>query len=193
TEIGRTLGIVDDVRWEAFDRKREAVAREVERLKSVWINPKLLAADQMQNLFGQILERDYPARDLLRRPGVHYRDLMTLAGVGPGIDETQAAEQVEIQIKYQGYIDRQQQEVARQEQFETWRLPQDLDYRDVRGLSVEVQQKLNKHRPETIGQAERISGMTPAAISLLLVHLKRGTGTTGSRAGNQTARAGRTA
>ncbi len=195
TEAGRKLGIVDDVRWEAFDCKRETVAKEVERLKSVWVNPKLLAQDQMLSLFGQPLERDYPARDLLRRPGVHYRDLMALPGVGPGldIDEVQAAEQVEIQIKYQGYVDRQQQEVARHEQFETWRLPEDLDYRSVRGLSVEVQQKLNKHKPETIGQAERISGMTPAAISLLLVHLKRGIETAGSREKHGTARAGRSA
>jgi tRNA uridine 5-carboxymethylaminomethyl modification enzyme len=191
TETGRELGVVDDMRWEAFDRKREAVAREVERLKSVWVNPKLLAEDRMLRMFGQPLERDYPVRDLLKRPGIHYRDLMELPGVGPGIAETQAADQVEIQIKYQGYIDRQQQEIARQEQFETWRLPEDLDYRNVHGLSVEVQQKLNKHRPETIGQAERISGMTPAAISLLLVHLKRGLEPAGNHAGHATARAGR--
>ncbi|HEX7811157.1 MAG TPA: hypothetical protein VF460_04555, partial [Burkholderiales bacterium] len=119
------------------------------------------------------------------------RDLMELPGVGPGIAEGQAAEQVEIQVKYQGYIDRQQQEVAQRERYETWRLPDDLDYGNVRGLSVEVQQKLNKHRPETIGQAERISGMTPAAISLLLVHLKRGIETASGRAEQATARTGR--
>ena len=190
TETGRKLGVVDDRRWEAFDRKREAVAREVERLKSVSINPKLLSAEQMLRLFGQPLERDYQARDLLKRPGVHYRDLMALPGAGPEIRDAQAAEQVEIQIKYQGYIDRQQLEVARQEQFESWRLPDDLDYRSVRGLSVEVQQKLNKYRPETIGQAERISGMTPAAISLLLVHLKRGLGTPTGSGEQLTAHAG---
>jgi tRNA uridine 5-carboxymethylaminomethyl modification enzyme len=191
TETGRKLGVVDDLRWEAFDRKREAVAREVERLKSVSINPKLLSEEQMLRLFGQSLERDYQARDLLKRPGVRYRDLMELPGAGPGISEAQAAEQVEIQVKYQGYIDRQQLEVARQAQFESWRLPEDLDYRSVRGLSMEVQQKLNKHRPETIGQAERISGMTPAAISLLLVHLKRGAGTATGSNERQTAHAGR--
>lgn len=190
TEIGRKLGVVEDFRWEAFDRKREAVAREVERLKSVSINPKLLSEEQMLRLFGQPLERDYHACDLLKRPGVHYRDLMELPGAGPGICEAQAAEQVEIQVKYQGYIDRQQVEVARQEQFESWRLPEDLDYRSVRGLSMEVQQKLNRHRPETIGQAERISGMTPAAISLLLVHLKRGMGAAPGSHEQRTAHAG---
>jgi tRNA uridine 5-carboxymethylaminomethyl modification enzyme len=190
TEIGRKLGVVEDFRWEAFDRKREAVAREVERLKSVSINPKLLSEEQMLRLFGQSLERDYHACDLLKRPGVHYRDLMELPGAGPGICEAQAAEQVEIQVKYQGYIDRQQVEVARQEQFESWRLPEDLDYRSVRGLSMEVQQKLNRHRPETIGQAERISGMTPAAISLLLVHLKRGMGAAPGSHEQRTAHAG---
>lgn len=174
TEIGRGLGIVDDARWDAFARKRDAVAREVQRLKSVWINPKLLSEDTMLRVLGQRLERDYVLHDLLKRPGVHYRELMELPAAGPGVVEAQAAEQVEIQVKYQGYIDRQQEEVGRQEQFETWRLPLDLDYRTVRGLSTEVQQKLNKHRPETVGQAERISGITPAAISLLLVHLKRG-------------------
>jgi len=190
TETGRSLGIVDDARWEAFDRKREAVARETERLKSLWINPKLLSEEQMLRLFGQPLEREYPVRDLLKRPGVRYRDLMELPGAGPGIVEVQAADQVEIQVKYQGYIDRQQEEVARQEQFEAWRLPADFDYRNVRGLSIEVQQKLIKHQPETIGQAGRISGVTPAAISLLLVHLKRGMGTAGEGADQVTARAG---
>jgi tRNA uridine 5-carboxymethylaminomethyl modification enzyme len=176
TEIGRRLGLVDDVRWTFFERKREAVAMEIERLRSTWINPRLLEAEQMQELFGQALERDYTTADLLKRPGVTYESLMALPGAGPGIEERQAAGQVEIQVKYQGYIDRQQEEVQRREQYEDWRLPEDLDYRAVRGLSIEVQQKLDKHRPETVGHAQRISGITPAAISLLLVHLKRGKG-----------------
>jgi tRNA uridine 5-carboxymethylaminomethyl modification enzyme len=174
TEIGWRLGVVDDVRWEIFARKREVVARELERLKATWVNPKLLAAESMLQLFGQPLERDYTLEELLRRPSVRYRDLMEFANSGPGVAEDQAAEQVEIQTKYHGYIERQREEVERQEHFETLRLPADLDYRSVRGLSIEVQQKLNKHKPETLGQAARISGITPAAISLLLVHLKRG-------------------
>jgi tRNA uridine 5-carboxymethylaminomethyl modification enzyme len=174
TAVGRELGLVDDARWAAFERKREAVEKEAGRLRSTWINTKLLAQESMQQLFGQSLERDYLAADLLKRPGVGYRDVVALPGAGPGIEDAQAAEQVEIQIKYQGYVDRQQEEVARRAQFEDWRLPADLDYATVRGLSREVQQKLNRHRPETVGQAERISGITPAAISLLLVHLKRG-------------------
>jgi len=174
TEIGRRLGVVDVARWEIFERKREVVARELERLKATWVNPKLLAAESMLQLFGQPLDRDYTLEELLRRPSVRYRDLMALANSEPGVAEDQAAEQIEIQTKYHGYIERQREEVERQEHFETLRLPADLDYRSVRGLSIEVQQKLNKHKPETLGQAARISGITPAAISLLLVHLKRG-------------------
>ncbi|MEO8008586.1 MAG: tRNA uridine-5-carboxymethylaminomethyl(34) synthesis enzyme MnmG [Betaproteobacteria bacterium] len=174
TEIGRRLGLVDDERWQAFERKRDAVGSERERLKSTWLNTKLLSDDKMQALFGQNLERDYTFEELLRRPGVRYRDLISLPGAGACLPDGKAAEQVEIQIKYQGYIERQRDEVGRQEQFETTRLPDAIDYRSVRGLSIEVQQKLNKQRPETLGQAARISGITPAAISLLLVHLKRG-------------------
>jgi tRNA uridine 5-carboxymethylaminomethyl modification enzyme len=188
TEIGRRLGVVDDARWESFERKREVVAREMERLKTTWVNPKLLAEETMLQLFGQPLERDYTLQELLRRPSVRYRDLMALADAGPGVAEDQAAEQVEIQTKYQGYIERQREEVERQEHFETMRLPAQLDYRSVRGLSIEVQQKLNKYKPETLGQAARISGVTPAAISLLLVHLKRGikgTAEPGGRHGSQ--------
>jgi tRNA uridine 5-carboxymethylaminomethyl modification enzyme len=176
TEIGRRLGLVDDERWHAFASKRDAVGLERDRLKSTWLNTKLLSDDNMQALFGQILERDYTFEELLRRPGVHYRDLISLPGAGSCLPDDKAAEQVEIQIKYQGYIERQRDEVSRQEQFETTRLPAVLDYRSVRGLSIEVQQKLNMQRPETLGQAARISGITPAAISLLLVHLKRGFG-----------------
>ena len=127
-------------------------------------------------MFGQSLERDYVLQDLLRRPGVSYSKLMTLPGAGPAVADPLVAEQVEIQCKYQGYIERQQEEVARRAAHETTLLPEALDYRHVRGLSVEVQQKLNQHRPETLGQAARISGVTPAAISLLMVHLKRGFG-----------------
>ena len=173
TEIGRKLGVVDDQRWHYFERKREAVAREFERLKSSWVNPKVIAQHECERVLGQSLEREYTLQDLLRRPGVTYAKLMTLPGAGRAVADVQVAEQVEIQCKYQGYIERQQDEVTRQEAHETMRLPPDLDYRRVHGLSIEVQQKLNQHRPETLGQAARISGITPAAISLLLVHLKR--------------------
>ncbi|MDP2639182.1 MAG: tRNA uridine-5-carboxymethylaminomethyl(34) synthesis enzyme MnmG [Betaproteobacteria bacterium] len=174
TETGRRLGLVDAVRWDAFERKREAVARELERLKSTWINPKLLLQADAERVLGKGIEREYALTDLLRRPDVSYASLMSLPGAGVAAVDSVVAEQVEIQIKYDGYIARQHDEVQRREQYEATALPRDLDYRTVRGLSKEVQQKLNQHKPETIGQASRISGLTPAAISLLLVHLKRG-------------------
>jgi tRNA uridine 5-carboxymethylaminomethyl modification enzyme len=176
TEAGRRLGVVDDRRWQYFERKREAVVREIERLKSSWTNPRLIAQHEAERVLGQGIEREYTLQDLLRRPGVTYAELMTLPGAGPAVGDPSVAEQVEIQCKYQGYIERQQDEITRQEAYETAQLPADLDYRRVHGLSIEVQQKLNQHRPETLGQAARISGVTPAAISLLLVHLKRGFG-----------------
>ncbi|MGH8677993.1 MAG: FAD-dependent oxidoreductase, partial [Burkholderiales bacterium] len=174
TEIGRRLGIVDDARWKLFARKREAVAQELGRIQHIRISPREVGGEQMRAVFAQVLDRDYTLAELLRRPQVRYVDLIALPGAGPGLDDAQAAEQVEIQTKYQGYIDRQREEVSRLEQFETQPLPERLDYSTVRGLSIEVQQKLNQHRPGTLGQAARISGVTAAAISLLLVHLKRG-------------------
>ena len=174
TEIGRTLGCVGDARWDAFCRKRDAVGRELERLKSVWVDPRLIERAQAERVIGQALEREATLLELLRRPSVSYAALMTLPGAGNAVTDPIVAEQVEIATKYAGYIDRQNDEIGRRAEQESRRLPADLDYRSVRGLSVEVQQKLNQHRPETIGQAARISGMTPAAISLLLVHLKRG-------------------
>jgi len=176
TEIGRGLGVVDDRRWQHFERKRETVTRELERLKSTWVNPNVIAQHEYERVLGQTIEREYTLLDLLRRPNVNYASLMTLPDVGPAVADPKVAEQVEIQCKYQGYITRQQDEITRQTAYETTRLPADLDYRGVHGLSIEVQQKLNQHRPETLGQAARMSGVTPAAISLLLVHLKRGFG-----------------
>jgi tRNA uridine 5-carboxymethylaminomethyl modification enzyme len=176
TEIGRRLGVVDDVRWERFNRKRDAIAREAERLKDTWVGPRNVSEAEAVRVLGQPLEREYTLFDLLRRPGVTYEALMTLPGAAPeagAVTDRQVVEQVEIQAKYQGYIERQKEEVERHRATEHLRLPPDLDYREVRGLSIEVQQKLNAHRPETLGQAARISGVTPAAISLLLVHLKR--------------------
>jgi tRNA uridine 5-carboxymethylaminomethyl modification enzyme len=174
TEIGRGLGLVDDLRWDAFERKRDAVAKELERLKSTWINPKVLPEADAERVLGKGIEREYALTDLLRRPDVSYASLMSLPGAGEAVSDPVVAEQVEIQIKYDGYIARQQDEVLRREQYEATALPRELDYAAVRGLSKEVQQKLTQHKPETIGQASRISGVTPAAISLLLVHLKRG-------------------
>ncbi|MBI4937989.1 MAG: tRNA uridine-5-carboxymethylaminomethyl(34) synthesis enzyme MnmG [Nitrosomonadales bacterium] len=174
TETGRRLGVVDDNRWRAFEQKREAVAREQERLKSVWVNPKTLVREEAERVLGKGVEREYSLYELLRRPGVGYADLMKLPGAGEPAADDKVAEQVEIQAKYHGYIERQRDEIARNEHYENMKLPAEIDYRTVRGLSVEVQQKLNRHMPETVGQAARISGITPAAISLLLVHLKRG-------------------
>ncbi|HCI12917.1 MAG TPA: tRNA uridine-5-carboxymethylaminomethyl(34) synthesis enzyme MnmG [Gallionellaceae bacterium] len=174
TEIGRKLGIVDDVRWAAFEQKREAIAREQERLRATWVNPRILSAEDATRVLGQPIEREYSLYELLRRPNVDYAGLMSLSGAGEGVTDEKVVEQVEIQAKYQGYIERQRDEIERNEQYENQALPTTQDYREVRGLSIEVQQKLNQHKPETIGQAARISGITPAAISLLLVHLKRG-------------------
>lgn len=180
TEIGRRLGIVDDARWDAFNRKRDAVAAEVERLKSSWVNPRVLPAEVAEPLLGKAIEREYSLADLLKRPNVSYEALMAARNAdgsllaGPGVVQDDVlAEQVEIQVKYAGYIDRQQVEVQKQIAHEQQAIPTDVDYDAVTSLSFEVRQKLKAHRPETIGQAARISGVTPAAISLLLIHLKR--------------------
>lgn len=174
TEIGRKLGVVENERWAYFDKKREEIAIEQERLRSTWVNPRNIESADAERVLGKGIEREYSLYELLRRPNVTYQSLMTLQYAVPGVTDAKVAEQVEIQAKYQGYIERQHDEIARNEQNERMQLPKDIDYRDVRGLSIEVQQKLNKHKPETIGQAGRISGVTPAAISLLLVHIKRG-------------------
>ncbi len=175
TEMGRKLGLVDDVRWAAFDAKREAVARETQRLKATWVQPGRVPRAMMESAIGQDIERDYSLFDLLRRPNVRYDALINLpVGDGVGVSNPAVAEQVEIAAKYQGYIDRQQDEVEKSRDQESLALPMDIDYRLVRGLSKEVQLKLNQHKPETLGQASRMQGMTPAAISLLQVYLKRG-------------------
>jgi tRNA uridine 5-carboxymethylaminomethyl modification enzyme len=173
TGIGHGLGVVPTSRYERFSRKRDAIERERTRLRTTWLSVRGTPAEAQAQVFGQALERDYTLEELLRRPQVTYRDLMAVPGAGPGVDNDQVADQVEIQAKYQGYVERQAGEVAKHLAAETTPLPDDLDYAAVRGLSVEVQQKLARHRPATLGQAARISGVTPAAISLLLVHLKR--------------------
>jgi len=186
TAIGRDLGLVDDHRWEVFCRKQEAVSRETSRLQDIWIGPKHETAALVSQLLGQDLSHECSLTELLRRPGVTYEAITSL-GEGlwapDSLDDdiglaSQISDQVEISVKYQGYIERQAAEIARQEHNETFPLPEVLDYTQVVGLSKEVQQKLNLHKPATLGQAGRISGVTPAALSLLLVHLKKGLGRT---------------
>ena len=205
TETGRQLGLVDDRRWDAFCRKRDAVSRETERLSGLWVSPKNLSAGEAQRVLGKALEHEYSLADLLRRPGISHADLMSLEGgryaemaAAPTVsretslqDETllgaTVIEQVEIAAKYSGYIDRQKDEVDRAAHFEHLCLPASLDYLQVAALSYEVRQQLAQHRPQTLGQASRMSGVTPAAISLLLIHLKKnnfkGFATTGNSTG----------
>lgn len=186
TTIGRELGLVDDYRWEVFCRKQEAVSRETSRLQNIWVGPKSESAPFVSQLLGQDLSHECSLAELLRRPGITYEAITALGGgmwAPESLDEdlglaAQISDQVEISVKYQGYIERQATEIARQEHNETFPLPESLDYSHVVGLSKEVQQKLNLHKPETLGQAGRISGVTPAALSLLLVHLKKGLGRT---------------
>ena len=189
TEAGRQLGLVDDARWDAFNRKRDAVSRETEKLKSTWVHPNILPAVDAERLVGKPLEREYNLIDLLRRPGVTFDTIAEVAAIARpeagvsraalaasvGADLSDAVvEQIEISVKYAGYISKQQEDVARASNYEHLKLPEDLDYGLVTALSFEARQKLNKHRPETLGQASRISGITPAAISLLLIHLRKG-------------------
>lgn len=187
TEIGRQFGLVDEDRWFAFEAKREKIAQELERLKSTWVNPKVLAKAEAERVLGKSIEREYSLYELLRRPDVNYTKLMSMDGAGTGVHDGKIAEQVETQVKYQGYIERQADEIAKQLENEALKLPLTMDYFAVRGLSTEVRQKLSQHRPETLGQAARISGITPAAISLLLVHLKRGGASLASKTSRQNA------
>ena len=195
TELGRAIGLIDDARWDAFNRKRDAIARESERLKSTWVFPAILPAEAAEPLLGKAIEREYSLADLLRRPGITHDTLTQVMQTADRYRPNPAPEliisretlqsqlgatladavieQVEIATKYAGYIDKQNDEVQRASQYEHLKLPPDLDYAQVTALSFEVRQKLDRHRPETLGQASRISGVTPAAISLLLVHLKK--------------------
>lgn len=177
TEAGRKLGLVGDEQWDAFSRKRDAVSRETQRLKSIWVNPRNLPAAESERVLGKAIEHEYNLADLLRRPDVSYQTLMSLDGgkysAASALSETEI-EQIEISAKYSGYIERQHDEVERAAHFENLRLPADFDYSQVKALSFEVRQKLDKHRPETLGLASRISGVTPAAISLLMIHLRKG-------------------
>jgi tRNA uridine 5-carboxymethylaminomethyl modification enzyme len=173
TAKGRELGLVDERRWCAFSEKREAIAREQQRLHDTWLRPGQCSDEDAQRVLGAPLAREYRAADLLRRPDVNYRALVSLPGAGPGVSDAKVFEQVEIQARYAGYIDRQQDEIERHRRHEETCVPQDFDYAQVRGLSIEVCEKLARVRPATVGQAARIAGITPAAISLLLVYLKK--------------------
>ena len=189
TEAGRKLGLVDDARWDSYCRKRDAVSRETERLRSIWVSPRNLPVEEAERVLGKAIDHEYSLAELLRRPDVSYAGLMSLIGgvyrspdllaagdsMLDGADELaqSVVEQVEVAAKYSGYIDRQRDEVARAANLDKLRLPADLDFSQVTALSFEARQKLSKHRPETLGQASRISGITPASISLLLVYLKK--------------------
>ena len=171
TEYGRSIGLVDDARWDAFNRKRDAIAKEQERLKRTYVQPQDVSRETQEAILGKALEHEYSLFELLRRPEVRYEDILTLKPQETRLSD-EVIEQVEIAAKYQGYIHRQQEEIEKQRGSENTRLG-DIDYNDVHGLSIEARQKLITHKPETIGQASRISGITPATISLLLVYLKR--------------------
>jgi tRNA uridine 5-carboxymethylaminomethyl modification enzyme len=188
TELGRRLGLVDDARWNHFNRKRDALTRETERLRSTWVHPNNLPAADAERLLGKALEHEHSLSDLLRRPGTDFDTVVAITAIArPTVDvsrETlnkelgaqlagEVIEQLQIAAKYAGYIDKQNEEVVRAQGLEELALPANLDYNQVTALSFEVRQKLNQHRPQTLGQATRISGVTPAAISLLLVHLKK--------------------
>ncbi|WP_397476202.1 tRNA uridine-5-carboxymethylaminomethyl(34) synthesis enzyme MnmG [Pusillimonas sp.] len=179
TELGRKMGLISDDRWDAFNRKRDALEKEIQRLKSTWVNPKTLERESATTLLGKPIEREHSLFDLLKRPEVSYGELMSFKRpdgqllAGPGVDDSIVAEQVEIQVKYAGYVARQQEDVKKQAAQESHAIPEDLDYDAIDSLSIEVRQRLKLARPETVGQASRVSGVTPAAISLLLIHIKR--------------------
>ena len=173
TEVGHGLGLVDDARWRAFSDKRERIERERKRLETLRVGPSSWCAEALADMFGAPLNRDYSVFDLLKRPETSYQALVGVDGLGPGVDDETIARQMEIQARYDGYIQRQRDEIAHTRRYEDAALPEDLDYAAVHGLSEEVREKLDRHRPASVGQAARISGVTPAAVSLLLVHLKK--------------------
>ncbi|MBP3984126.1 tRNA uridine-5-carboxymethylaminomethyl(34) synthesis enzyme MnmG [Pseudoxanthomonas helianthi] len=173
TPVGRELGLVDDARWAKFAAKREAVERETQRLRALWATPGNALGREVEATLGVTVSRETNVLDLIKRPELDYAKVTSVPGIGPAVDDAKVAEQVEIGVKYAGYLDRQREEIERQQRHEGTPIPDGFDYAGVRGLSAEVQQKLERVRPQTIGQAQRIPGMTPAAISLLLVHLER--------------------
>ncbi|MEI8633619.1 hypothetical protein P4S72_19170 [Vibrio sp. PP-XX7] len=173
TEKGWELGLVDDVRWKRFNEKIENMEKEHQRLKDIWVNPQSSDVETLNAILKTPISREASGEDLLRRPEISYEKLTALPQYAPALDDQQASEQVEIQVKYEGYIQRQKDEIEKSLRHEHTKLPLDLDYQDVKSLSNEVVLKLNTVKPETIGIASRISGVTPAAISILLVYLKK--------------------
>ncbi len=173
TPIAKELGLIDEQRIQAFEQKQEQIEKETERLRNLFVRPGTNAAKTIESLTEQALTREYRVSELLRRPNLSYQQLMSIEELGPGVNDDQVAQQIEIQAKYAGYIDRQEEEIAKLSRYETLKLPEDLDYDEIVGLSTEVRQKLKQTKPTTVGQASRIPGITPAAISLLLVHLKK--------------------
>ena len=175
TEVGRSLGLIDEKRWRAYSEKRETIEREQQRLKSTWVQPDSSAAEKLNPKLKKPLSREYSLADLLKRPELELNDIYaaTAAEVGIEIDNQQAKEQIEIAAKYAGYIDRQQGDIDKLRRSEQTKIPSSFDYNSVSGLSNEVKQKLNDAKPESLGRASRVPGVTPAAISLLLIHLKK--------------------
>ena len=173
TDIGHRLGLVGEPQWRAWNEKREAVEQELQRLRDTWIHPARLDREQIDDLLDGAMSKEARLEDLLRRPNMTYDKLMQLEGAGPGVAQGEVAEQVEVRVKYAGYIARQQDEIARAKQHESAEIPEDIDYQSISGLSNEIVQKFEQHRPATLGQASRIPGVTPAAISLMLIHLKK--------------------
>jgi tRNA uridine 5-carboxymethylaminomethyl modification enzyme len=173
TARGRELGLVDDLRWRAFCDKRERIDREGRRLHGIWVAPGSPLADSLQSVHGIAISKESRALDLLKRPELDYAGLMSIEGLGPGVADPQVAEQIEIEARYAGYLGRQREDIERRQRHEGMAISAEFDYARVRGLSTEVREKLERVRPDTLGQASRIPGMTPAALSLLLVHLKR--------------------
>jgi tRNA uridine 5-carboxymethylaminomethyl modification enzyme len=167
------LGLVDEARWHKFAIKREAIERENERLRAVWVTPGNALGREVEATLGIAVSRETTVLDMIKRPELDYAKLVSVPSIGPGVEDAKVAEQVEIGVKYSGYLDRQREEIERQQRNEDTTIPSGFDYAGVRGLSFEVLQKLERVQPQTVGQAQRIPGMTPAAISLLLVHLTR--------------------
>ena len=174
TETGRKLGLVNDERWQAFEKKRDAIEKEQQRLASIWVTPDNDFGRSLNETLGVALSKESRALDLLKRPEIGYTDLMKVTGLGPGASDLKVAEQVDVQVRYAGYVTRQAIEIEKSQRNEHSKIPQGFDYSQVPGLSAELREKMQQTLPESIGQAARIPGMTPAAISLLLVFLKRG-------------------
>jgi tRNA uridine 5-carboxymethylaminomethyl modification enzyme len=174
TETGRKLGLVNDQRWQAFEKKKAAIEKEQQRLGAIWVTPGNEIGQSLNAALGVALSKESRALDLLKRPEIGYTDLMKINGLGPGVNDVKVAEQVDVQVRYAGYVTRQAAEVEKNQRNEHSKIPQGFDYSQVPGLSAELREKLQHTLPESIGQAARIPGMTPAAISLLLVFLKRG-------------------